>query len=57
MAPEYASYGHFSIKSNVFIFGVLVLEIVCGEKNGYFRNSGEYLLNYVSKISLYTSFV
>ncbi|XP_050288781.1 cysteine-rich receptor-like protein kinase 29 isoform X3 [Quercus robur] len=49
MAPEYASYGHFSVKSDVFSFGVLVLEIVCGEKNGYFRNSGEYLLNYAWK--------
>ncbi|PQM32585.1 hypothetical protein Pyn_10223 [Prunus yedoensis var. nudiflora] len=33
MAPEYAMHGHFSVKSNVFSFGVLVLEIVSGQKN------------------------
>ncbi|KAL8237834.1 hypothetical protein R6Q59_018915 [Mikania micrantha] len=33
MAPEYAGGGIFSIKSDIYSFGVLVLEIVCGEKN------------------------
>nr|XP_027102211.1 receptor-like serine/threonine-protein kinase SD1-8 isoform X3 [Coffea arabica]XP_027105104.1 receptor-like serine/threonine-protein kinase SD1-8 isoform X3 [Coffea arabica] len=33
MAPEYAVDGLFSVKSDVFSFGVLVLEIVSGEKN------------------------
>ncbi|CAL0300400.1 unnamed protein product [Lupinus luteus] len=33
MAPEYAIYGQFSVKSDVFSFGVLVLEIVSGRKN------------------------
>ena len=28
MAPEYAMHGQFSMKSDVFSFGVLVLEIV-----------------------------
>ncbi|XP_062171196.1 probable LRR receptor-like serine/threonine-protein kinase At1g06840 isoform X2 [Alnus glutinosa] len=36
MAPEYAMHGHFSIKSDVFSFGVLVLEMVSGQKNSYF---------------------
>ncbi|XP_059279490.1 G-type lectin S-receptor-like serine/threonine-protein kinase At4g27290 isoform X3 [Lycium ferocissimum] len=36
MSPEYAVGGNFSIKSDVFSFGVLVLEIVSGKKNrGY----------------------
>ncbi|KAL0012054.1 hypothetical protein SO802_007162 [Lithocarpus litseifolius] len=39
MAPEYAYYGHFSVKSDVFSFGVLVLEMICGQKNGYFHNN------------------
>ncbi|PON53007.1 S-receptor-like serine/threonine-protein kinase [Parasponia andersonii] len=33
MAPEYISDGLFSIKSDVFSFGILVLEIVSGKKN------------------------
>ncbi|CAH1449865.1 unnamed protein product [Lactuca virosa] len=33
MSPEYALDGVFSIKSYVFSFGVLVLEIVSGKKN------------------------
>ncbi|XP_060198017.1 cysteine-rich receptor-like protein kinase 15, partial [Lycium barbarum] len=33
MAPEYALYGLFSVKSDVFSFGLLLLEIVSGKKN------------------------
>ncbi|CAI9292656.1 unnamed protein product [Lactuca saligna] len=33
MSPEYAMDGHFSTKSNVFSFEILVLEIVSGKKN------------------------
>ncbi|KAK9092261.1 hypothetical protein Syun_027172 [Stephania yunnanensis] len=37
MAPEYAMDGLFSIKSDVFSFGVLLLEIISGKKNnGYY---------------------
>ncbi|KAG6755920.1 hypothetical protein POTOM_039328 [Populus tomentosa] len=39
MSPEYAMDGLFSAKSDVFSFGVLVLEIVCGEKNRGFYHS------------------
>ncbi|CAH9130878.1 unnamed protein product [Cuscuta epithymum] len=35
MSPEYAMEGLFSVKSDVFSFGVLMLEIVCGKKNKY----------------------
>ncbi|XP_052183288.1 cysteine-rich receptor-like protein kinase 7 isoform X2 [Diospyros lotus] len=38
MAPEYAMHGHFSVKSDVFSYGVLVLEIITGKKNNHFRN-------------------
>ncbi|KAG6691509.1 hypothetical protein I3842_10G066900 [Carya illinoinensis] len=47
MAPEYAMYGHFSVKSDVFSYGVLVLEMVCGRKNNYFQN-GENIENLLS---------
>ncbi|KAK6282065.1 hypothetical protein POUND7_015890 [Theobroma cacao] len=33
MAPEYALDGLFSVKSDVFSFGVVMLEIVSGKKN------------------------
>ncbi|KAK9051248.1 hypothetical protein SSX86_027875 [Deinandra increscens subsp. villosa] len=36
MAPEYAGDGIFSTKSDVFSFGVLVLEIISGKKNRQF---------------------
>ncbi|KAL6965644.1 non-specific serine,threonine protein kinase [Sarracenia purpurea var. burkii] len=48
MAPEYVIHGQFSVKSDVFSYGVVVLEIVSGQKNNCFRN-GEYakdLLNF-----------
>ncbi|CAI9780791.1 unnamed protein product [Fraxinus pennsylvanica] len=37
MAPEYAMHGHFSGKSDVFSFGVLVLEIISGQKTSSFQ--------------------
>lgn len=33
MAPEYAMNGYLSVKSDVFSFGVLMMEIVSGRKN------------------------
>ncbi|CAH1415707.1 unnamed protein product [Lactuca virosa] len=38
MAPEYATHGEFSVKSDVFSFGVLLLELVTGQKNQRFQN-------------------
>ncbi|XP_043688761.1 cysteine-rich receptor-like protein kinase 10 [Telopea speciosissima] len=39
MAPEYAMEGVYSTKSDVFSFGVLLLEIVSGRKNAGFHRS------------------
>ncbi|CAN6217368.1 unnamed protein product [Urochloa humidicola] len=43
MAPEYAYEGHFSSKSDVFSFGVLLLEIVSGKRNSVVRQNGGFL--------------
>ncbi|XP_058725227.1 cysteine-rich receptor-like protein kinase 44 [Vicia villosa] len=49
MAPEYAMHGQFSVKSDVFSFGVLILEIISGHKNSGVRrgDTNEYLLSFV----------
>ncbi|KAH6784761.1 hypothetical protein C2S52_009720 [Perilla frutescens var. hirtella] len=47
MAPEYALQGLFSIKSDVFSFGVLVLEILSGKKNtGFYQTDSLNLLGH-----------
>ncbi|KAF5195425.1 Cysteine-rich receptor-like protein kinase [Thalictrum thalictroides] len=49
MSPEYAMEGTFSEKSDVFSFGVMVLEIVSSKKNSnfYFLEESYNLLGYV----------
>ncbi len=49
MAPKYAMDGLFSVKSDVFSFGVLVLEIISGKKNRgfYYANNELNLLGHV----------
>ncbi|CAN1783537.1 Cysteine-rich receptor-like protein kinase 10 [Linum perenne] len=45
MSPEYAFYGQFSEKSDVFSFGVLLLEIVSGKRNkDFYHNEIPYSL-------------
>ncbi|KAM3206441.1 hypothetical protein ACQJBY_061881 [Aegilops geniculata] len=43
MAPEYASEGLFSIKSDVFSFGVLILEILSGKRNSGTNHCGAFI--------------
>jgi hypothetical protein len=49
MAPEYAMEGLFSVKSDVFSFGVILLEIISGKKNSgfYLTEHAQTLLAYV----------
>ncbi|RZC09933.1 cysteine-rich receptor-like protein kinase 10 [Glycine soja] len=49
MAPEYAMEGLYSVKSDVFSFGVLLLEIICGK-----RNSGFYLSEHGQSLLVYS---
>ncbi|KAL1356776.1 hypothetical protein AAHE18_05G208400 [Arachis hypogaea] len=52
MAPEYALRGYLSVKTDVFSFGILVLEIVSGRKNHDVQFGVEKadLLNYGGKV-------
>ncbi|XP_027353643.1 G-type lectin S-receptor-like serine/threonine-protein kinase At4g27290 [Abrus precatorius] len=52
MAPEYAFDGIFSIKSDVFSFGVLLLEIVSGKKNSrlFYPNDYDNLTGHAWKL-------
>ena len=54
MSPEYATKGLISTKSDVFSFGVLILEILSGKKNTSFYNTG--LLNLLGYVSYFVSF-
>lgn len=58
MSPEYALDGHFSVKSDVFSFGVVVLEIISGKRNtGFYQADNELsLLGYVSIVSACNTF-
>ena len=44
-------HGQFSVKSDVFSFGVLILEIVSGQKNSGI-NKGENMEDLLSFVSL-----
>ncbi|XP_065862216.1 G-type lectin S-receptor-like serine/threonine-protein kinase At4g27290 [Euphorbia lathyris] len=48
MAPEYATDGTFSIKSDVFSFGVIVLEIISGKRSRgfYHPNHNQNLIGH-----------
>ncbi|KAL6660567.1 hypothetical protein ACP70R_001602 [Stipagrostis hirtigluma subsp. patula] len=52
MSPEYASDGVFSVKTDVFSFGVLLLEIISGRRNAGFHHQGAFfnLLGYAWKL-------
>jgi serine/threonine protein kinase len=48
MAPEYMMRGNYSVKSDAFSFGVMVLEIVTGKNDDcYYSGTSEDLLTTV----------
>ena len=55
MSPEYAMQGRFSERSDVFSFGVLLLEIISGRRNTSFHHDEQSwcLLGYVSFFSFW----
>ncbi|KAK9681705.1 hypothetical protein RND81_10G021600 [Saponaria officinalis] len=52
MAPEYMSTGHFSVKSDIFSYGVILLEIVSGLRINSTdpKREDENLLNYAWRV-------
>lgn len=56
MSPEYAINGLFSVKSDVFSFGVLVLEIVSGKSNRKFHHP-DHSFNLLGHVSCLLEFV
>lgn len=59
MSPEYAMEGTFSVKSDVFSFGVLTLEIVSGRRNTSFSylDKTVNLIGYVSSLVIYRFYI
>ncbi|KAE9611711.1 putative non-specific protein-tyrosine kinase RLK-Pelle-DLSV family [Lupinus albus] len=54
MSPEYAMHGQFSEKSDVFSFGVILLEIISAKRNArsIFSDDLDDLLNYKKQAML-----
>ncbi|XP_042469971.1 receptor-like serine/threonine-protein kinase SD1-8 [Zingiber officinale] len=52
MPPEYIKNGRFSIKSDIFSFGILILEIISGKRNTEVFTSDQHLnlLDYVWRL-------
>lgn len=52
MAPEYLMHGHLSVKADVFSFGVVVLELITGQKNSTFNpiSDAQNLLEWTYKL-------
>jgi hypothetical protein len=56
MSPEYALDGLFSVKSDVFSFGVVLLEIISGKKNTGFYQS-KLAMSLIGYVSVFKFFV
>jgi serine/threonine protein kinase len=54
MSSEYAMHGHYSEKSDVFSFGVIIIEIISAKRNALSIGSPVFddVLSYVSMLNL-----
>uniref|UniRef100_A0A6N2M3M9 Protein kinase domain-containing protein n=1 Tax=Salix viminalis TaxID=40686 RepID=A0A6N2M3M9_SALVM len=53
MAPEYVMHGRLSVKADIFSFGVLVLELISGQRNSTFsqrHGEAQNLLDWAYKL-------
>lgn len=52
MSSEYAMHGHYSEKSDVFSFGVIIIEIISAKRNALSLHSLDFddLLSHVSML-------
>jgi len=50
MSPEYAMEGRYSTKSDVFSYGVILLEIIAGQRNTHCE-TGRASLNLIGHVS------
>jgi hypothetical protein len=59
MSSEYAMHDMFSEKSDVFSFGVLLLEIVGGRRSPSFNDDEQYLslVGFVSPFDLFSIYL
>lgn len=55
MSPEYAMNGIFSEKSDIYSFGVLMLEIVSGKKSSVFSSSS--IITLIEQVSNQTNLI
>jgi serine/threonine protein kinase len=54
MSPEYVMLGQFSEKSDVFSFGVIVLEIITGKRNLNHYESHHVIEGLITYVSMLT---
>jgi hypothetical protein len=56
MAPEYVILGKLTEKADVYSFGVLALEVVCGRRNNSFSENSYSLLQMVNLFTWHVCF-
>lgn len=52
MAPEYVVRGKLTEKADVYSFGVLVIEVICGKRNNAFSENPFSILQMVTSTFL-----